>query len=504
MPPSRQLAARLFAGLLPLTLGQPFTFSAPKHACGVCRELLNGLPCEHFGACHVVNASAAQRRCADFCGSPVATERDEVVPTRRLASSPDVRVVRGFGTKGYDQIRISVVSQEADPPMDGFFDYSAQFKYRWTDNFLHSAMKSAIPGKVTSFPLGPGLSVRLPRQGDGTAGVLIGDPCMSAGSIIGWIGCMYGGRFNTYERTVSLLNAFVPDESTDYWGILGDNFYDRTGDISAEVFSRLSMEAKSKFFITVPGNHDFWIMGSPTVATVADQCANGFMQFYAQDAKAAEAVTAGNTLAPFNFTVDPSDGRHFGLGCNLPAMSNMFWYHQIGNVGLVGQSGAHDLEEAQPFMVEACAWLAQQPGLQVAVLVGHWDNQLLGVSTDMGMPHWYHKMAALPGCSDLDQRGMLKYVMGHTHCNEPHPRGDVGAGFRVGGFGMNGCGNFGIPVLDTTESRVRFWYFDTSSDDSYNAVIKCVGQKGWRQCLDLATTWLDQPIPQSSYEQVLI
>merc|ERR1712060_799721 len=98
-------------------------------------------------------------------------------------------------------------------------------------------------------------------------------------------------------------------------------------------------------------------------------------------------------------------------------------------------------------------------------------------------------MAALPGCRDFYERGMLKYVMGHTHCNNPHPHGQVGAGFRVAGFGMEGCGNYGIPIIDTHAGRVRFWYFDTSSDELYEAVMKCVTAKGWRGCTSLATLW---------------
>ena len=37
-------------------------------------------------------------------------------------------------------------------------------------------------------------------------------------------------------------------------------------------------------------------------------------------------------------------------------------------------------------------------------------------------------------------------------------------GTRVGRpQGMPGCGNFGIPVLDTTEGRTRVHYFDTTT-----------------------------------------
>ena len=64
---------------------------------------------------------------------------------------------------------------------------------------------------------------------------------------------------------------------------------------------------------------------------------------------------------------------------------------------------------------------------------------------------------------------------------------------------MEGCGNYGIPVLDTTGARIRVYYFPIGSDGianptAYNEVMRCVGASGWRKCLHLAQTWLDQPI----------
>jgi len=225
---------------------------------------------------------------------------------------------------------------------------------------------------------------------------------------------------------------------------------------------------------------------------------NGHMQFYAQDTKAAEFSIQGNTSAPFDFSVDPDAHRILGVGCNKPAMSNFFWYNQIGNAGIIGQSGAYKYDDVKPFMQETCTWLSKQTGLDVAILVGHWDDAGLGASSEMAMPKWYTEMAALPGCKEFDERGMLKFVQGHTHCNDPHPHGKMDTGFRVAGFGMEGCGNYGMPLVDTTEDRVRFWYFDTSDDTKFNSVTTCVKSKGWRQCTDQATLWLDQPIKKPS------
>ena len=150
-----------------------------------------------------------------------------------------------------------------------------------------------------------------------------------------------------------------------------------------------------------------------------------------------------------------------------------------------------------PLMAEACAWLGEQSQLEVAMIVGHWDDSGLGCDKDMAGPAFYDAMKVLSGCDALDQKGMLKFFMGHTHCNVPHPHGKVDTGFMVAGQGMEGCGNYGFPIVDTTEGRVRVWHFEVVSKDgvdSYDEKIACVQQKGWRQCLDLADTWLDEPI----------
>lgn len=476
-----------------VSAGHPtFEYVSEMHACGVCREMQKGFSCERYNACHSVDDSMVQEGCISVCGA------QSQLPA--VAALQDVRVTKGFGTKPYDHVRISLVTGKQDKNSSGgFFDYSQQFKYRWTDNYLHTTMRRAAVGSSTVFDLGGfNITVRLPRQGDGVAGVLIADPCMLAGTT-GWVGCTFGKLFKVSTRTVDLINTFVGDKSTDFWGIYGDNFYDRTGEITKNVFSRISLEAKSKFFTTVPGNHDFWVLGAPEVGSDFDQCANGFMQYYAQDAKAAEGILLGSTSPPFNFSVKPHS--HAWFSCSIPHRDNFFWYNQLGNIGLIGQSGAHSLEEALPFMKEACIWLGKQKGLQLALLFGHWDIANLGAESDMAMPQWYEDMAALPGCREFNERHMLKFVMGHTHCNDPHPHGKVGAGFRVAGFGMEGCGNYGIPIVDTTADRVRMWYFDTSSDSLFESVTNCVQNRGWRNCTDHATLWLDQPfgtlVPQS-------
>ena len=66
---------------------------------------------------------------------------------------------------------------------------------------------------------------------------------------------------------------------------------------------------------------------------------------------------------------------------------------------------------------------------------------------------------------------------------------------------------YGIPVIDSTEGRLRFWYFGIDkargqrasgdkrlSDKRYEQLITCVRKGGWRSCTELAELWLDQPL----------
>mmetsp|Transcript_52716 Transcript_52716/g.171437 ORF Transcript_52716/g.171437 Transcript_52716/m.171437 type:complete len:490 (+) Transcript_52716:415-1884(+) len=467
-----------------------------RYACGVCRELQQGRPCNLFGTCDAGNASEAASGCAGVCTVVDGTESSSAIDWLEL------RVAKALGKKNYNMVRISVITSSAAAPAQFVFDYSTQFVHKWQQFYLHTALKEVQPNVDNLYSIGGhDVVVRLPGQGAGVAGLLIADPCVNSPTGKMWIGCQYGTKFNTIVNTPLLINTFSAGKDVDFWSIGGDNWYDRTGDISADVFSRISLEAKSKIFNTVPGNHDHWVMGSPAAGSSEDQCGNGFMQFYAQDTLAAATVMPGSTAAPFDFSIDPGA---VNVGCTLAAEDNFLWYNQVGNLGMIGQNGAFSLDATRPFMQEACNWAATQPSLEVLVLFGHWDTPGLGASTEMSMPAWYTEMAALPGCSEFDKRGMLKFVMGHTHCNDPHPHGKVDAGFRVAGFGMEGCGHYGMPIVDTTESRVRFWYFDTSTTDRLNEVIACVAKSGWRACTSLATTWLDEPIAKPETEQIVV
>jgi len=239
---------------------------------------------------------------------------------------------------------------------------------------------------------------------------------------------------------------------------------------------------------------------------------------YAQDSKAAEKLLPGQPtnqgVPPFNFS---ETGR-------LANIENSFWYNQMGNLGLVGFSGAFSLEESSPLMSEACSWVGEQVkngDMDAVLLVGHWDTDGMGASAEMAVPAFYKEMAALDGCKELDAQGIdysisvvplfqisnsdffpvadkFKFFMGHTHCNVPHPHGNNNTGWMVAGQGMEGCGNYGFTIFDTTEQRIRIYYFEVVSqngEDTYDEVLQCINSNGgWRECVQHATVWLDQPL----------
>ena len=161
----------------------------------------------------------------------------------------DIRVSKGYGSRGYDKVRISVIANttiESD-----IFTYSEPFQYRWTDNVLNTGIATVTPGQKTSFKIGSeSFDVFVPAKGEGVRGVLIADPCISSENII----CIYKNRFQIYEHLTSLLNAINSHDDVHFWTILGDNFYDQKGDISKTWFSALSTATKTKVMATVPGN----------------------------------------------------------------------------------------------------------------------------------------------------------------------------------------------------------------------------------------------------------
>ena len=304
---------------------------------------------------------------------------------------PQLRVSKGLGTRDYNTMRISLITEHGrkddhntSSSSPWAWDYSERFRHRWTQFDLHSSLVEVTGGEM-AVPLGGGVvaNVSLPPRGAGIAGVLIADPCVRRSSVTGLAGCFYASLFETYERTPALLNAFVGHADTTFWGVLGDNWYDRTGETTADIYARLSLHTLSKPFVTVAGNHDYWVLGGPHDSERDfDQYGNGFMQYYAQDTLASRHATPGSPLPPFNLSISPSAGRSIWQSGNLPAIENALFYHQLGNVAFLGYSGAYGLSAILPAMKEACAWLPAQQGVEWAVLLGHWDFGNYGATVD--------------------------------------------------------------------------------------------------------------------------
>jgi len=273
-------------------------------------------------------------------------------------------------------------------------------------------------------------------------------------------------------------------DDLDYYVMLGDLFYDRTGAVTAEFFDGFPIEASAKVFGATMGNHDFWLGGSPS-GDRADSFGNGHMQWYAQDTVASEA----DSKQPFNFDINPDS-------TDLAAIENFIWYNMVGNVALLGFANAFSWEESLPHFQKACQWIAsEQPSL--VVMIGHWNSEGLGCASGMDTEEVYPKIMQLDGCSNLGSK--LKYFEGHEHCNYVKQEG---YGFLVGSFGYNGCGNFGLPILDTRNGRATLNYFPLGDNwqkaDNFDEILGCFGAKGYSACTQYAQTWLDQELEITS------
>lgn len=267
----------------------------PKYACAVCLDMratqlalgdASTETCHYFGSCAHLNSSVTS--CVQLCADE---EAEESMPSAELVPPTlNLRVAKGLGSKPYNLLRVSVITSatadRAGPMLDGnSFDYSQPFRYRWTHKAVHTSLVEVAPGEKRVLDVsGERVELTLPPSGSGVAGVIIADPCVAYGSLVALVGCTYGVRFELARRLPALLDAFVGANTSDvaYWAILGDNLYDRTGEVTETFFNALSVGTKSKPLMTVMGNHDFWALGTPGVATKWDQFGNGFMQVRAR------------------------------------------------------------------------------------------------------------------------------------------------------------------------------------------------------------------------------
>merc|ERR550539_2052605 len=98
--------------------------------------------CNFFGheACAVIDVENVLSKggCVHAGHCRVYSPNSNAVTTT-TNSEPDLRVSKGFGTKDYNLLRVSVVTEES-PEYAGTFDFSSQFQHRWTDNFISTSL----------------------------------------------------------------------------------------------------------------------------------------------------------------------------------------------------------------------------------------------------------------------------------------------------------------------------------------------------------------------------
>ena len=292
------------------------------------------------------------------------------------------------------------------------------------------------------------------------------------------------------------------------------------GRLTTALFRGLSPAFKQTPLVVTPGNHDIWVAGGPGADSDRyDQFGHGFMQFYAQDSRAASGTgAAAGSGGLFNFSIVPEDPVNSELLNNAP--DNFVLYHQFGNLGIIAYVGG-GVEPAGilPALKEACTFMGSDDAKLVTdvLLVGHWNDPSSGCPTGSNTPSIRDVAATLPGCSQFG--GRLRFADGHTHCNtvQSDPGDNSTQGFMIGGHGMSGCGQYGFMVVDTTTGGatgvagedgaggaggdvgasngggMRVDYYEEASDsggDSFDAIYSCVQERGISGCDALAHRWL--------------
>lgn len=399
---------------------------------------------------------------------------------QEVAAGLDVKVTPGHIQRGYGKVRISVVDSGAQNYSD-FFSYNSPFIHRWTDLNLRSVIKEVSPGTTTEFDIGGHkLAVRMPTMGSLTRGFFIADPCISSRDLQ----CPFLDAFQTFPRLVEVINTLVGSDEIDFWGVIGDNFYESKSPLAALLWEELTTEVKSKLFLAVPGNHDFWICGGPP-GIKSDQMGYGFLQYYGQD-----TISGLSNSVPYDFSANPD-------ALQIAAVENFVFRNQIGDIAFFGFSGAHTHAELAPHMADFCQWMTNAPTVNTAIVLGHWNQDDLGCQNGMAAPDVHTMMKSMPGCSEK----LLMYVDGHQHCNQvtlPN------LGFMIGGNGMYGCSQFGFMVLESnpngpTGPEARVDYFEIARIpksgpmiDNYNSIIGCLSESGYLGCRDAhGTKWRD-------------
>jgi len=467
--------------------------------------------CDQLKGCFAITWSTKTQKCyrrgyimREACDNQ--TEYDTWVSYANAVPTPtpagiSIRVAKGLGTRGYDTMRLSLIRYDAEQRSsesqwakhnvlssavsDLKWSYSQKFQYRWTFAHLSSSLVNVTPGVAQNFRLdGNVIKVKIPKRTDGSIGILIGDPCIKSP----WSdSCSAGENYRNKQVLQGVLNGMAIHDDLDYWVLMGDLFYDKSGIVTKEFFKGLSLEASAQVQGVTMGNHDYWFGGSPP-GDSGDSFGNGHMQWYAQDTMASET----NASQPFDFSIHPSTGKK-------AAIENFIWYNMVGNVAMLGFSNAYSWKDSLPHFQKACKWIAfEQPAL--VIIIGHWNGNGMGCPSGMDTNHVYASIKSVEGCDNLGDR--LKYFEGHQHCNYEAKKN---TGWVLGSFGYDdsSCNQFGLPILDTRNGRVKLNYFDLGDKgtkvSNFDEILGCISAKGYSACEHYATAWLDQPLNSTTY-----
>ena len=212
------------------------------------------------------------------------------------------------------------------------------------------------------------------------------------------------------------------------------------------------------------------------------------MQWYAQDT-VASTLSNDNDFLDFSINPDASSDGWDSFAEKNKA-ENFLWYNKIGSIGFIGFNGAGLPSNEDSHFQEACNYF--KDNVSHIFALGHWNDGGGSVSPQLSTPNLREMLSAMDGC-DLGDK--LKYMDGHTHCNELQGEGDKEeVGFMIGGHGMSGCTQFGFAYVKSggKGEDVEVHYFEEwdGTNDKYEEIKACVVENGVDGCLGFATKWL--------------
>lgn len=428
-----------------------------------------------------------------------AIKREHEAMRKRLNYSSydlNVRVTKGMYTRGYEKIRLSVITRDSAKPSGVSWDYSSQFTYKWQDNWIHTSVVDAVPGGSKSWTInGETVTVKMPAENKGQRGILFADPCFTGSSCC----CKYAKERWIFNRHTDMLNTLADNGDMDWWMIGGDNFYDSSDYWSQQFFNALNTNAKATMSGMVLGNHDYWIYSAPSQGQDFDNLGIGMTQYYAQDTLAA----VFNDPVPYDFSENPS-GKQNASPPPFAAENGIFWY-KIGNVGVLGYSGAYYWDTYEPYVDQMCQQFSNDDGVKFLIVVSHWDalTNGYGVQWEMDAPSFLKKMKAMGSCSSFKYR--TKYVDGHDHTNKVYDDG-----FKIGANGYDSGGYWGAvgDLYLKTDDEGRLWAyyleFSNGPNSEFDSLLDCIKKNHLDGCLthSAVTLWFDSgpPVDPSCYE----